>query len=203
MLRHLDLILSLLVPAAVAIKESTAKPTTTLENLHEAFNGESNASYRYMAFASKADMECYGQVASLFRAASKAEEIHAHNHAEVIRKLGAEPKAKIETPVVRSTRENLQAAMDGEIHERDRTYPPFIEEARQGKCPEAVRTFNYALKTEAEHAQLFADALKHMERMRKKTGYYVCTVCGFTVQTVNFLKCLVCGHSKADYICVD
>ena len=203
MLGYFDVILSFLVPAVVAIKESTGKATATLANLQEAFNGESNASHRYMAFASKADAEGYGQVASLFRAASKAEELHARNHAEVIRKLGAEPRAKIEMPIVKSTRENLQAAMDGEIYERDRMYPPFIEEARASKCPEAVRTFNYALKTEAEHAHLFSEALKHMEKMRKKTTYYVCLVCGFTVQTLNFLKCVVCGHSKADYIPVE
>lgn len=203
MLPYLDVIVSFLLPEAVAIKESTAKATSTLDNLQEAFNGESNASHRYMAFAGKADVEGYGQVASLFRAASKAEEFHARNHAEVIRKIGVEPMARIETPVVKSTRENLQAAMDGEIYERDRMYPPFVEEARHSKCPEAVRTFNYALKTEAEHARLFGEALKNMERMQKKTTYYVCTVCGYTVQTINFLKCLVCGHSKADYIPVD
>jgi rubrerythrin len=203
MLHSFQLALSFLVPAAVALKEATAKRTSTLDNLQEAFNGESNASHRYMAFASKADMDGYGQIASLFRAASKAEEIHAHNHADVIGKLGAEPRAHIETPIVKSTRENLQAAMDGEIYERDRMYPPFVEEARASKCPEAVRTFNYALKTEAEHANLFGDALKHMDKMKRKTSYYVCTVCGYTVQSLNFLKCLVCGHSKADYIQVD
>jgi rubrerythrin len=203
MLPQLELIFSFLVPAAVLAAKEAPAGTTTLRNLQEAFNGESNASHRYMAFAGKADAEGYGQVASLFRAASKAEELHARNHAEVIQRLGGTPKAHIETPVVKSTRENLQAAMDGEIYERDRMYPPFIEEARKGKCPEAIRTFNYALKTEAEHAHLFGEALKHMDKMRKKTTYYVCMICGYTVQNLNFLKCLVCGHSKADYIPVD
>jgi rubrerythrin len=174
-----------------------------MENLEQAFQGESNASHRYAAFAKQADAEGYGQVASLFRAASKAEEFHARNHAEVIQKLGGKALAKLEKPEVKSTRENLKAAMEGEIYERDQMYPPFVEQAKKEKLPEAVRTFVYALKTEAEHARLFEDARKHMETMKKKTTYYVCSVCGYTVQTINFLKCLVCGHSKEDYVAVE
>ncbi len=203
MFPNLEMLFALLVPAAVAIKESTTQSTATLDNLQDAFNGESNAHHRYLAFATRADVEGYAQVASLFRATAKAEEFHARNHAEIIRKMGGEPKARIETPVVKSTAENLAAARDGEIYERDTMYPPMIDEAKHSNHPEAVRTFNYALKTEAEHARLFTDALKNIEKMKKAATYYVCNVCGYTVQTVNFLRCLVCGHSKTDYIPVD
>ena len=203
MLLNLELLLSLLVPAAVAVKESHHAITTTLDNLQEAFNGESNAHHRYLAFAAQADVEGFHQVASLFRATAKAEEFHACNHAEVIRMMGAHPKEKIEKPDVKSTRENLQAAMDGEIYERDTMYPPMIDEAKANRHPEAVRTFMYALKTEAEHARLFEAALKNMEKMKKTTTYYVCNVCGYTVASLNFLRCLVCGHSKTDYIPVE
>ena len=203
MLLPFDMLFSLLIPATVAVKEATGSSTKTLENLQEAFNGESNAHHRYLAFATQADVEGYAGVASLFRATAKAEEFHARNHAEVIRILGGEPKAKLEKPILKTTRENLQAAMEGEIYERDTMYPPFIEEAKQHKHPEAVRTFMYALKTEAEHARLFESAMKNMEKMRKRTTYYVCNVCGYTVATLNFLRCLVCGHSKTDYIPVE
>ena len=196
-------ILSCLLPAAavLATKSTMAETTTTLENLQTAYNGESNAHVRYREFARKAGQEGYGEVASLFRAASKAEEIHAANHARVIREMGAEPRATIETPNVRSTRENLKAAMEGEIYERDQMYPPFVEEAKAAKNAAAIRTFTYALKTEAEHARLFGDALQHLMRFRGKSRtYYVCSECGYTVETLNFLKCLVCGHPKEDYI---
>lgn len=204
MLLNFELVLSLLVPAAIAVKESNhAVATSTLENLQEAFNGESNAHHRYLAFAAQADVEGFAQVASLFRATAKAEEFHARNHAEVIRTMGAQPRWTIEKPLVKSTRENLQAAMDGEIYERDRMYPPMIDEAKASRHPEAVRTFMYALKTEAEHARLFEGALKNIDKMKKTTTYYVCNVCGYTVASLNFLRCLVCGHSKADYIAVE
>ncbi|HET9697271.1 MAG TPA: rubrerythrin family protein [Terriglobales bacterium] len=195
-------LLSFLIPSAVAVKHAS-DTTSTLDNLQDAFQGESNASHRYSVFAKQADAEGYGQVASLFRAASKAEEFHARNHADVITKLGGKAHAKLDTPVVKTTRENLMAARDGEVYERDQMYPPFIEQAKKERQPEVIRTFTYALKTEAEHARLFSDALDNLEQMRTKTTYYVCNVCGYTVQTLNFLKCLVCGHSKADYIPVN
>jgi rubrerythrin len=196
-------ILSLLIPSALAVKEATTCSTSTLENLQEAFQGESNACHRYAAFAKQADAEGYRQVASLFRAASKAEDFHARNHSDVIHKLGGQAVPKLETPLVKTTRENLIAARDGEIYERDTMYPPFIEKAKKERVPEAIRTFTYALKTEAEHARLFAAALPNLENMKTPMKYYVCIVCGYTVQTINFLKCLVCGHSKADYIPVE
>ena len=199
-------ILSFLLPAAAVLvtKSATAETATTLDNLQTAFNGESNARERYRAFAGKAEQDGYGEVASLFRAASKAEEIHAANHARVIREMGAEPRTAIETPNIRSTRENLQAAMEGEIYERDQMYPPFVAEARAAKQAAAVRTFTYALKTEAEHARLFGNALKDLEKLRGKSRtYYVCSECGYTVESLNFLKCLVCGHPKEDYLQVN
>jgi len=177
--------------------------TITLDNLQAAFNGESNASARYAEFAKKADAEGYLAVASLFRAGSKAEDIHARNHAEVIREMGAEPKAVIETAVVKSTAENLQVAIDGEVHERDVMYPDFIKNAKQNKESAAIRTFTFALKTEAEHARLYTHALKHLEKMRAAKTWYVCAVCGYTVDMLNFVKCLVCGHAKNDYITIN
>jgi rubrerythrin len=205
MIAIIEGILSLLLPAAVVAgaKHTTGETTTTLDNLQVAFNGESNAHHCYVAFAKKADDEGYGEVASLFRAAARAEEIHASNHAAVIRKLGAEPKATIETPAVASTRENLQVAIVAEMYERDQMYPAFIREAKASKNSEAIRTFTYALKTEAEHFRLYSKALKNLDKMRGKSRtYYVCGVCGYTTENLNFLRCLVCGVTKDRYTAI-
>jgi rubrerythrin len=53
--------------------------------MQSAFNSRSNAHVRYLALAQRADNEGYGEIASLFRAIARAEEIHAENHAEVTR----------------------------------------------------------------------------------------------------------------------
>src|ERR1035441_3646768 len=92
---------------------------TTLANLQAAYEGESNACAKYTAFAVKAVEEGFMDVASLFRAAARAEQIHAENHARVIRKFGADPKCTIHEVTVGSTAENLAAAIAGEEYERD------------------------------------------------------------------------------------
>src|SRR5664279_606623 len=92
-----------LLVAVVASSAFASGSATTLKNLQTAFNGESNANARYDAFAKQADKEGYGQVASLFRAAARAEAIHAANHAVVIKNLGGTPEAKVEKPDVKTT----------------------------------------------------------------------------------------------------
>jgi rubrerythrin len=46
---------------------------STTDNLNEAFAGESQANRKYLAFAKKAELDGYPQVARLFRAAAEAE----------------------------------------------------------------------------------------------------------------------------------
>jgi rubrerythrin len=174
---------------------------TTLDNLQAAFNGESNARAGYLAFAAKADAEGFAPVASLFRAAARAEEHHARNHAEVIVKLGATPKAIIETPAVKSTRENLEAAVRGETYERDVMYPNFIAKAQKDGEAEAAKTFQLAAAVEAEHAQLYTAALNNLEPLRggEPAIYYVCPYCGSTTDKDGFDFCPVCSTPEDEF----
>ena len=112
-------------------KTLAATREKVIESLMTSYNGESNATARYLAFAKKADDEGYGAVASLFRAAAKAEEIHAENQAMALRGLNAEPKANVTTVEVKSTRENLATAITGETYERDVMYPQYLAIARE------------------------------------------------------------------------
>jgi rubrerythrin len=165
-------------------------PTETLKNLQVAFNGESNARARYLAFAEKADADGYGKVASLFRAAARAEEIHAYNHAQVIGKLGGAPTADIKLPEVGDTAANLEAALQGEMYERDTMYPDFLKQARQDGSTDAIRTFRLALNAEAEHAKLYGGALMDLKNWKGVNAtFYVCPVCGFTTNNLNFERC--------------
>lgn len=174
----------------------------TLDNLMTAFNGESNAHARYLAFAEKAKAEGYGDVASLFRAAASAEKIHAENHAVVIKRLGGEPKADIGAPEVKSTRENLQAAIKGESYERDTMYPEFIAQARKEGNRDALETLNFAKSAEIEHAKLYAASLAGLDGLKGSTGktLYVCAVCGYTTEKVDFEKCPSCFNPKEKYV---
>src|ERR1035438_9922283 len=73
-----------------------AENETTIQNLLAAFEGESNAHAKYIAFAVKADQDGILGAASLFRAAGRAEQIHAANHARVIKQLGGEAKCVVD-----------------------------------------------------------------------------------------------------------
>ncbi len=186
--------------AVPALSAGKIQAGTTLAHLHTAYNGESNAHARYLAFAKKAEAEGYGKVASLFRAVARAEQVHLNNHAAVIRRMGGEPKAMIKVSGVKSTRENLEAfAMKGEAYERDVMYPDFIKQANVEKNGDAAKTFELARTAEAEHHRLFAEALANLESM-KGTGqtYYVCPICGYTTaepQTGACVSCLAPGEN--------
>jgi rubrerythrin len=185
--------LGIVVPSAVATDKISA---ATMINLQAAFNGESNAHARYLAFAEKADKEGYAGAASLFRAAARAEEIHAANHANVIKRSGGVTDAKVAPPTVKSTRENLAAAIKGETYERDEMYTVFIRQAKSDGASEAVRTFTFALAAEAEHAKLYADALTNLESMTASRVFYVCPTCGFTSSNPNLDRCPTCATPK-------
>ncbi|OGX10934.1 MAG: hypothetical protein A2351_01095 [Omnitrophica bacterium RIFOXYB12_FULL_50_7] len=174
---------------------------TTLDNLQTAFDGESNANARYLAFAQKADAEGYGKVASLFRAAARAEQVHYERHAKVIKALGGTPTAKIEKPVVKSTAENLKAAMEGEIYESTVMYPEFLAKADKDNIKEASDSFEDAGKAEAVHASLYKKALENLATWKVRNQIFnVCSFCGNVVERINFQECPICGKSKGLYV---
>ena len=195
--------LALMLPASASASPS-ASASVTLDHLQDAHNGESNAQAKYLAFAKKADAEGYASVASLFRAAARAEQIHAANHAVVIQKLGAKPVATVKLPEIKSTADNLKAAVEGESYERDTMYPQFIKDARAAGDADAVRTFNFALAAEGEHATLYTDTSSTLSTLKgaQAATYYVCSVCGKTVVKVDFAKCPVCFSPKDKYVTV-
>ena len=73
-------------------------------------------------------------------------------------------------------------------------YPGFIETARRERNTEALRSFNYAMTAEAEHARLYQDMLDNLESMGRVAAapWYVCTVCGWTTSTLPPENCPSC-----------
>ena len=164
----------------------------TIERLKEAFAGESQANRRYLAFAKKADEEGLTQVAKLFRAAAEAETIHAHNHMRVAGEIGM-------------TVSNLEEAISGETFEFTKMYPEFLEVARRERNKQAEWSFNVANQVEEIHAGLFKEAYEAIKADRDITevDYYVCKVCGNTVENVAPSKCSICGAPKAQFFKVE
>jgi rubrerythrin len=181
---------------------STTATTKTLDCLQKGFEGESNARAKYLAFATRADEEGYAYAASLFRAAGEAEKIHAANHAAEIKKLGVEPKAVIHPAEVKSTRDNLAAAVAGETYEYQDMYPQFLEVARGERHGGAIRSFNWALRAETEHARLYSAALASLDAGQAAVTWYVCADCGWTTATKPATKCPVCAAKPEKFVAV-
>jgi len=184
-----------------AQEQAAPAEKTTLDNLMAAFDGESNANARYLAFAVKADEEGYGKVASLFRAAARAEQVHYEHHAAVIIELGGTPEAKIETPDVKSTKENLEAALKGETYETTVMYPEFLAKAEKDKIKNAVDAFEDAQAAEAVHAAWYKKALNNMDAWKgPKMDFYVCPKCGNVVDVIPGLACPICMEDTKKFI---
>jgi rubrerythrin len=173
----------------------------TINNLNAAYRGESNANHRYTAFAQKADVDGYAQVAKLFRAAAAAEAVHRDTHKATILKLGgAVENFSLEAVTPASTAENLQAAIKGEGYERDSMYPAFLKTAKAENNRDAERSFHFAVSAEKEHATLYADALAQLGK-NPSVGYYVCPVCGnTTVGRPTDAKCATCRKPTGKFV---
>ena len=144
-------------------KRHPAQSSATLANLQAALSAAMNAKARYVQFSDRANQEGYGPVASLFRAAALAKDVVAENLRKLIAALGDAPLVQFEIPDVKSTRENLAAAIRGATHERDEAYPAFLAQARAEGNAAAERAFSLALAAETEHLRLFTAALNDFE----------------------------------------
>ena len=158
---------------------------TTKENLEFAFAGESQASRKYTYFAEKAEQEGHKRIARLFRAAADAETVHARNHLKVMQGI-------------KSTKENLEAAIGGENHEFTEMYPQFIQKANAEGEKKAADSFDLASKVEKIHHTLYRDALSKLAKgdSGELKPFYVCQYCGNTVEGEAPDRCPVCGMPK-------
>ncbi len=163
----------------------------TNKNLKEAFAGESQANRRYTAFSRKAEKEGFKQIAKLFRAVAEAETVHALKHLDVMNG-------------VKTTKENVQAAVDGETFEFTKMYPAMIEQAEKDKNPAAKMSFQGANAVEQIHAKHFSEALMALRNGNDLDAaeIFVCEVCGNTMIGGTPDRCPICGAGKNSFMLI-
>lgn len=183
-----------------------ATPTKTIENLKAGIKGETTASAKYAAFAQKAKEEGHEAISKLFAAASKAEEIHAGNHRKVLEGLGVKMDDFKPEFEVKTTAENLQAAIDGEGYEVSTMYPQFLADAKAEKAGKAEKSFNWAFDTEKKHHEFYVKALQSLKGATENTlpvEYVVCPVCGNTYDNATIdPKCAFCQTGKEKFLLI-
>jgi rubrerythrin len=162
--------------------------STTLDNLKEAFAGESQAFQKYTAFANQAEKDGFTKIAKLFRTAAEAEKIHADGHLKAMDGIG-------------STVENLKAAIGGETYEYTEMYPPMLEQAIE-ENHKAKRMFGLAVKAEEVHANLYKLALEAAKEGKDLDveDIWLCPVCGDIEFGTRPVKCPICGLPAEKFI---
>ena len=127
----------------------------TLQNLKDAFAGESMANRRYLYFAKLADVEGQPDIAGLFRDTAEGETGHAHGHLDYIKKVG-DPATGLP---IGDTKLNLKAAIHGETHEYTDMYPGMAKTAREEGFSEIADWFETLARAEKSHAGRFQKGL--------------------------------------------
>ena len=119
-----------------AAMEMTTKNLTSV-NLLKAFAGESQARNKYEYFAKVAQKEGFRDIAEHFQRAANNEKTHAKLELSLNNRMisGSENNFG-------NTKENLQAAIDGESYEHTTMYPDFAKIAKEEGYKEAARLFD-------------------------------------------------------------
>ncbi len=127
----------------------------SLQNLKDAFAGESQANRRYMFFARQADIEGYPDMGGLFRDTAEAETGHAFGHLDFIKPTGDPATGE----PIGSTEKNLKAAVAGETYEYTEMYPGMAKTARDEGHEELAEWFEVLARAEKSHAGRFNQGL--------------------------------------------
>ena len=167
------------------------KGTKTEKNLQEAFAGESQARNKYTYFASKARKDGYEQIAAIFEETANNEK----EHAKMWFKL-------LEGGAVRSTRENLKAAAEGENYEWTDMYDRMAREAEEEGFHEIAEKFRGVGAIEKRHEERYRKLLQNIEDAivfsREGDAIWVCRNCGHVVVGKQAPKvCPVCAHPQS------
>lgn len=167
------------------------KGTKTEKNLQEAFAGESQARNKYSYWASKAKKDGYQQIAAIFEETAANEK----EHAKMWFKL-------LEGGSIKSTKENLKAAADGENFEWTDMYERMAKEAEEEGFNEIADKFRAVAAIEKAHEERYRKLLSNIEEglvfSREGDRIWQCRNCGHIVIGQNAPEiCPVCDHPQS------
>ena len=163
--------------------------TQTMKNLEAAFAGESQARNKYTYFASKAKKEGYEQISALFLKTADNEKEHAKMWFKELNGIG-------------DTKENLEAAANGENYECTDMYEGFAKTAEEEGFPELAEKFRAVAAIEKEHEERYRKLLSNVEMQevfkKSEVKVWECRNCGhIIVGTEAPDVCPVCDHPQS------
>ncbi len=170
----------------------------TVVNLLKAFAGESQARNKYEYFAKVARKEGYRDICDHFQRAADNEKVHAKLELALSNRMSSNSDVSFG-----DTKQNLQAAIDGENYESTTMYPDFAKIAKEEGYNEAAKLFKGIGKIEIEHEKMFQMLLDRLNAdaefiSENEDEAWICEVCGHIHYGKKALKvCPVCKHPEA------
>jgi rubrerythrin len=200
--------LALLGLALLSAGATASDYPKTLAALQERYADEVQAHLKYNAYAKQALKEGYPNIAHLFRALAASEAVHARNFAALLKKLGATPQAPEISLQITSTRKHLQQATDVEADEIDNEYPAILARIKPEGYQPAIQSITWAWEAEKQHRELiikirdaatswFGLLVNRIEG--EPSHYFVCQICGSTLDERPANTCPICGHPAENY----
>jgi len=164
----------------------------TKKNLEEAFAGESMARNKYDYFSSIFRKAGYVQIANIFAETALNEKEHAKLLAKLLGYISEDIK------------EDLKAAIDGELHETNSMYPRMMQEALEEGHKDIAKLFKEVGEVEADHAARYQKLLANIENgevfKRAEVKRWKCNNCGHIHEgTEAPLVCPACSHPQAHF----
>lgn len=162
--------------------------------LDRAYNTEMETAHKYDLFAQKADEEGYPGAANLFRAAARAERVHATRLEKAMKERGIPiPEVSDTAPKIDGTADNLRSSASQELSERDVMYKEALAAAKDARDDALYAVFDQTRDVEVEHANLMSAAARQMNAMKENKPYYVCDECGYT-SDLELPLCALCRN---------
>ena len=183
------ILLAVLTASAASAQNSTFQVRHMLDR---AYHTEIETAAKYEVFAQKADDEGFPGAANLFRAAARAERVHATRLEKAMKDRGIPvPEVAETTPKIEGTADNLRSSASHELSERDVLYKDAIAAAKEARDDALFKIFDQTRDAEVEHANLMSAAARQMNKMKEDKPYYVCDDCGYT-SDIELPLCALC-----------
>ena len=189
-------------------KKNDKRYPLTIDILKEAYWAEMIASKHYDGYCQKALSENYPNIAYLFFALSISEKIHADNYQELIVSLGATLEKTEISVSIAATKANLNIAAIKELEKINKFYPEMLKKLSCESHDQAVINCMYSWKSHQQHGEMINDIKKYsglffrplakkIESM--KPNYYVCEICGSTMDEKPEKPCAICNYPMSHY----
>ena len=184
----------------------------TIENLAQAFAGESMARNMYISFAKIAKKEGFEQIAEALQLTADNESEHASWTAKLINALSAGAaenfkeiaiKTTVSVPIG-DTAANLRTAIASEHREATVKYPKFADVAESEGLPEIAKRLRAIGIAEAHHAEKNQKMLEQVEAgtffEKDDVIEWVCRRCGYAhLGAQPPVQCPACDNDRAYY----